>query len=281
MKNLCIPLKTIGIILLVLFITPLITESRVFAAVVVNELLPKDDDQWVELYNTGDTTVSMNQWTIQNASGEKKTFVLNASAIVNGHGFYVIHKSQSGISMSENGDAIILTDDHGTQQDLQGFPGILGYKTAWGRAPDGTGLMTGCTNPTPNAPNDCPVPTPTPTPVPVPATGTPVPTPTYASPAPPVEETVSQFTNNPSDESIPRIITPPIVLGVATTPTPTLAPGMVKIEIPNSFILSKRVIVQAAIILIAWATLATVAHISKRKRKLKKKSSTPPSQTSI
>lgn len=256
--------------------------SKAYAAVVINEMLPKPSDgenQWIELYNTGDSSISMNQWTIQNTKGETKTFTLNASALIDAHKYYLITKSQSGIKMDAEGDTLKLVDDHNTTIDTQSYPGILGFNTSQGRSPDGGPSMTTCTTQTPNAANDCPAPTPTPTPPPATLTSTPVPTPTYAPIAPPVEN-VSQITNNPSDESIPRIIQPRNILGAlitpTLTPTPTLPPDVVKIEIPNSFIVSKITIVQIIIILGAWGLLATVAYINKRRHKQIKKSSNHP-----
>lgn len=248
--------------LLFFFLIP----TQAFADVVINEIYPKPTDEqseWIELYNTAAESVSLNLWKLENVTGEKKSFIINASAIIQGHGFLIFPKSQTSISLTNEGDTVRLIDAQGAIMDSQGYNGTLGFNTSVGRSPDGGIGMTICTSATMEAKNDCPIPTPTPSSAPSP-TNSPVLTPTEI----PVEP-VFQNTNNPSDETIPRITRAPEKMDTTVTPTQTIPPDMVKIEIPKSILVSKVLMIQITIVIGAWGLLAGIAY-TRNKRKKKK-----------
>jgi len=170
------------------FLSPFLFTDRldVFAAVVINEIYPKpaapsESMEWIELYNNGPESVSLDRWTLENSTGEKKTFILNASAIIAPNGFLTFPKSQTGLNLHDEGDTVRLSDVNNNVVDSQSYPSILGYSTSVGRSTDGSGSWVICTTPaTYNKPNNCPPPAPTPTPLPT-STPTPNPTPTPTS----------------------------------------------------------------------------------------------------
>ncbi|HUD20254.1 MAG TPA: lamin tail domain-containing protein [Patescibacteria group bacterium] len=257
--------------------SPLLLKGQlnVYAAVVINEILPKPSDpanQWIELYNTGTDTVSLNQWKIENTSNGGKSYIIAASGSISGHGFYLINRSQSAIPLSIEGDTVKLSDPNNTAVDTQSYPGTLGFNTSMGRMPDGTGLWTICapTAPdgpyafTPNLPNNCPIPTPSPTP-----TVTPVPT---STPIP---------TDTPTDAPTPTAmrtfapITFGNVLGTTNSLTPTLTPSptpgdVLKIVIPNAIVVPKTLAIQIGIIVAAWILIAVTATIRGRRKRQKR-----------
>lgn len=228
--------------------------SHVSAAVVINEIYPKPTDEqseWIELYNTGNESVSLNLWKLENTDGEKKTFIINASAIIQPHGFFVFPKSQTGISLRNDGDTVKLIDHQNTVVDSQGFPGILGFNTSIGRTSDGAGVWSTCTAPTEGSKNSCPEPSPTPSPL--------------VSNSP-----------TPSITAIPTEITPTVILDTPTPiievvyvthiPTPTPTPiGNVTVQV------HKSVILQAVIVLVSWIVLAVLAMKHKRRHTNAKK----------
>ncbi len=62
------------ILLLLAFLTPQIPKFHtvVYASVVINELYPKPSDEqseWIELYNSGSESVSLNLWKLENTEG--------------------------------------------------------------------------------------------------------------------------------------------------------------------------------------------------------------------
>lgn len=199
----------------------------VHAAVVINELAPKYSEpawEWVELYNTGGTSVSLDRWKLDHTSGDGKSYILNASAIIEPHGFLSFSGSQTSIAFNIEGDTVRLFDANGALVDSKSYPGTLGYNTSMGRSTDGGDGWVICTpdpySATPNKSNNCP-PAPTATPIPT-STSTPTPT-----PKPTPTSTPSVPTLIPSPHSFGSIMatpTPAQVLGVMTTSTPAPAP---------------------------------------------------------
>lgn len=230
--------------------------TSVYAAVVINEIFPKTVDikeEWVELYNTGSETVSLNLWTLANTEGTAKTFVIGADWIIAPHGYLTFNQQRTGITFNINGDTVRLTDDKNTLADSQSYISTLGYNTSMGRSPDGGTSWTVCTTATANKSNDCPPATPTPTASPAPQpTNTPLPTATGI----PV----------PTESQPPKATG---VLGATAAPTPTPTPqtdNLITIPVPNAIAVSKTLAVQIAVVAGVWIMLAFIA-LSRRKRK--------------
>jgi hypothetical protein len=254
------------VVFILFFIVPFFIKTSVRAAVVINELLPKTEpatQEWVELYNTGSESVSLDRWRLQTATGVEQTFILNASAIIAPHGFLTFTGSQTGISFAIAGDTVRLFDEKNTEMDSQSYPGILGYNTSMGRSTDGDGTWVQCTKATFNTNNDCPVPSPTPE---APPTYTPTPT----SPPQPTPTTQLKINQTPTDTPTPAqqtfgsFLPSPAnsqVLGgtAATTPTPT--PDQTKLTLNIDKILAYQILAVA----IAWGSIIVVAF-ARRKR---------------
>jgi hypothetical protein len=228
--------------------------SKVLATVIINELYPKPSDEqseWIELYNTGNESVSLNLWKLENTEGEKKSFIINASAIIQPKGFLLFPKSQTGITMRNDGDTIRLLDQNNTTIDSQNFQGILGYNTSIGRTIDGAGVWTTCTTATQETKNSCPEPTATPSPI--------------------ISETPTT-TVTPIPTAVPDVIledspTPIIEVVVVThipTPTPT-STEIITLAIP------KTIGAQVLIVAVSWAIIALFAIWNTAKRRHKKK----------
>ena len=253
--------------------------STVWAAVVINEVLPKTDpvtNEWIELYNSGSESVSLDRYTLENTNGEKKTYILNAGSVIAPNGFLTLYQSQTGITFSLNGDTVVFKDANGGVVDNQSYPGTLGFLTSVGRTVDGAGVWTICTSPaTANKTNNCPPPPPTSTPMPTQVpTNTPTPIPTSApTPSPTAMQVASNLTPSPVLRQVTfGQITNADILGVenpvAETPTPTPVPSG---DFMN-FSVPKSVVWQVTVVGIAWGMLACIAHIHKKysRRKIKK-----------
>lgn len=233
------------------FFSPFFTNASVHAAVVVNEFLPKTEpatQEWVELYNTGPESVSLDRWKLQTTTGFVQTFILNASWSIAPHGFLTFTGSQTGISFAIDGDSVRLFDDKNTEVDSHSFPGILGYNTTMGRDTDGGGTWGTCTTATFNTNNNCPQPSPTPTPLPV---NTPTPTPTpQPTPIP-----IPLFTPTPTQETFGSFL--PSSTERSPTPTPDRATLTLKID--------KILAFQILSVAVAWGIIAAVAYLRRRK----------------
>lgn len=142
---------------------------RVSAAVVVNELYPKTQNQqtqFIELYNSGENAVSLDRWRIEQQSGDRKNFQFNASYIIQAKQFLLLPGAQTGIVFPIDGDTVTLRNEKNEIIDTQGYEGILGFNTSMGRTKDGAGVWVICSTATPETRNNCPEPTPTSTPLP-------------------------------------------------------------------------------------------------------------------
>ncbi len=247
------------LILLCFFASPHLPfiHRHVQAAVVINEIYPKPSDEqseWIELFNTSSESVSLNLWKLENSEGEKKSFVINASSIIQPKGFLVFFKSQTGISLRNEGDTIRLIDPSNNEVDSQSFLGILGYNTAIGRSADGTGVWVICTSGTPNTNNSCPEPSPTPSPI---VSNTPTPS-TSVTPIP----TIEPILITPEDSPTPIIE----IVYVTKIPTPTPTPlGTITVSV------SKIFTIQILVVSTSWALIAMIALHNKSKRIHRKK----------
>ncbi len=223
--------------------------SLAHAAVVINEIYPKPTDEqseWIELYNAGNESVSLNLWKLENTDGEKKSFIINASAIIQPKGFLLFPKSQTGISMRNEGDTIRLIDQNNTTVDTQTFQGILGYNTSMGRTVDGAGAWATCTTATPEAKNACPEPSATPSPI------------TIETPAATATAIPSPVPTIPQDSPTP--IVEVVVVTHIPTPTPTSSETM-------TVVIPKTIGIQVLIVAVSWILLAVIALINTKKKK--------------
>jgi len=143
------------------FLSPFITNDFVSAAVVINEIYPKTEPaslSWIELYNNGTESVSLDRWSLQNSEGSIKTFVLNASVIIAGQTYVTFPGSQTNITFSISGDTLKLFDEKNNLVDSKSYPSTLGYNTSMGLNSDGGNIWSICTIPTYNSRNTCPPP---------------------------------------------------------------------------------------------------------------------------
>ena len=226
--------------------------ETVFAAVVINEVLPKTDDvsgEWIELYNNGSDPISLDRWSISNTSGTTKTFMMNASATIQPKNFLLLNESQTGITLNKDGDTIKLLDEKNNAIDSQSYPGILGYNTSMGRTTDGAGVWATCTIPTPNQSNNCPMPTSTPVPP------TPIPTviPT------PLPSLIPTLTITPSLPHTPTT-NPPTPI-----PLPTNVPPK-QIPMDNKLPLGQIVGILGVVLSAVWMIIL-ITFALRRKRK--------------
>ncbi len=252
------------------FLLPFLPVGRgsVFAAVVINEIFPKTEDvtlEWIELYNTGNESVSLNLWTLANTVGDAKTFHMGAEWNIFPHGFLTFYQSRTGISLNASGDTVRLSDDKNTLVDSQSYSSTIGMNRSMGRSTDGGGVWTTCNDPaTPDNPNTCPSPTPTPTQPPTP-TPTPVvtiaptdtPIPTVAPPSP-IPTSLFQAANREAQ---------PQVLGVVNGPTPPTGGSTSSSADLITLKLSKTLVVQILIIGVVWAFLALIAILRRHFRR--------------
>jgi hypothetical protein len=193
-----------------------------------------------------------------------KTYIFNASTNIAPGGFLTFTGAQTGINFAITGDSVQLFDEKNAGMDSQNFPGILGYNTTMGRTVDGGGTWVVCTTATFNTNNNCPIPSPQPTadrplaetpipittPTPLP-TNTPIPTPT---PAPP-QRTFGSFLPSPAETQV-------LGAAISQTPKPTPTADPTKLALTIDKILAFQILAVA----IAWASIAVVAFVRRKRR---------------
>ena len=202
------------------FLLPWISGEHltVHAAVVINEILPRADAPFIELYNNGDTSVTLDRWTVKHSAGDQKSFMFNASNNIGGKSFLMLTPDQTGITLSAEGDTVSLIDEKNNTVDQQSYISTIGYNTSMGRSTDGGGSWVVCNTPaTPSLPNNCPPP-PTPLPTVVP-TAVPTDAPTAIPTDVPLPPSPTNQVSTLAPSIAPLVSVTPAVLGVTTAAT--------------------------------------------------------------
>ncbi len=88
------------------------------SAVRLNELLPNpkekgEKNEYIELYNSGSDEVSLANWTLRDASKTGK-YVFPSTSSIAGHGYLVITRETSGLSLNNSDETVSLFDASGT-----------------------------------------------------------------------------------------------------------------------------------------------------------------------
>lgn len=134
---------------------------------VINEFLPDpgsdwngdgyidSHDEWIELYNPGDTIVNIGGWEIDDVlgpAGSSDPFTIPSGPAVPPQGFLVLYGSETGLLLNNNGDNVTLLDEDDNIVDLESYSNSAN-DTARGRFPDGTETWEGFLFPTPGSEN--------------------------------------------------------------------------------------------------------------------------------
>jgi hypothetical protein len=131
-------MMNIDLFLTVLLLLAIMTSSGL-ADVVINEVElnpPEDDEQWVELYNSGDNDVDISGWSITPLSNPSKEEFIGFENI-SAKEFYMLSFEDGWLNSNE--EVLILRNDEGTIVDRT--PVLYDLEDsycAWGRYPDGS-----------------------------------------------------------------------------------------------------------------------------------------------
>jgi hypothetical protein len=136
--------------------------------VVINEILANpesdwnaddyfdSDDEWIELYNKGDTPVNIGGWIIDDKlgpSGSSDPYVIPQGHFIDPLKFRVYYGSETKVVFNDFGDEnVTLIDDLGIEVDIYHY-NLTSDDTAMGRYPDGSDSWKDFLLPTPQAEN--------------------------------------------------------------------------------------------------------------------------------
>lgn len=129
------------IVLLVIILVFWIFPEAVFAQVVINEFAPKDDPEWVELYNNSDENLNLSNWKIVDGNNQTTDdLTLDGCIISKGSRLFTSPKGwlndggSETISLKNAAGAIVDQVTYGEG----GIVGIPDSGKSGGRFPDGT-----------------------------------------------------------------------------------------------------------------------------------------------
>jgi hypothetical protein len=90
--------------------------------ILINEILPSPTgsdltDEWIEIFNPNDFEVNISGWKIQDTVGKTKTYIFQKGTKILAKGFLVLKRSQSKITLNNDGDGLKLIDPEGKTID--------------------------------------------------------------------------------------------------------------------------------------------------------------------
>ncbi|WP_423224762.1 lamin tail domain-containing protein [Candidatus Amarolinea aalborgensis] len=145
--------------------------------------VPDQNDEWIELYNAGESPVNLEGWQLDDlATGGTLPYTIPAGRVLAPHGFALFFRSETGVALNNTGnEQVRLLAPGGIQVEDFWFanPDV---DWSYSKVVDGGSVWTDTYPPSPGASNQAATPTPMPTPTLTPTSG---PTPTAtATPAP-------------------------------------------------------------------------------------------------
>lgn len=196
------------------------------AAIVINEISPTGETEWVELYNDQDQTVDVNGWEVTDEQVGTYHFGVTLSATISAHGYLVVSSPQG--KLADGGETLTLYDNQNQPVGSSvAYPSITSGKS-YARSPDGSNNWIITATRTENGQNPYTAPTNAPTPTMAPTnTPNPTPTPTLKPTSTPTPTKKPSPTPTPTPTTEPTITSgtdPEVTTTLSVTPTLTPSP---------------------------------------------------------
>jgi len=150
-------LKLIIATAIYLFIFRLAPAAFASSTVTVNEICPRCDPEWVELYNNSNNPISLENWQLKDSNSSSSDDITLIGSI-QPNSFLVFDHDKGWLN--DSGDSITLIDSNGNSIDSYSYPSATENKT-FSRIPDGTGEFQNNTVSTKSSANQA-IPTSTP-----------------------------------------------------------------------------------------------------------------------
>ena len=107
-------------------------------------------DEWIELYSAADLPAALDGWTVSDDNG---TYKIPAGTVIWPHGFLLLYRAQTRLSLGDWRDTITLTRNDGSLADQFTYNGGPGDDRSYCRDGDGWGEWTGDCEVTPGTAN--------------------------------------------------------------------------------------------------------------------------------
>jgi len=75
------------------------------------------DNEFIEIYNMGETKVNLGGWVLKDKMGRVKTFEINENVEIKAGGYKTFYSDETGIALNNSGDGIVLRDNKGNITD--------------------------------------------------------------------------------------------------------------------------------------------------------------------
>jgi len=138
-------------ILILILVLALALSGIASAEVVINEMLPHAasdwykngevgdmNDEFIELYNSGDEDVDVSGYTLTDTSYRRSPglYTFPEGTTIPAKGFLVVYSVESGVFQGDDGDSIKLNDSSGNTIDEKGYEKAPGGDVSLARIPD-------------------------------------------------------------------------------------------------------------------------------------------------
>jgi len=92
------------------------------AGIFINEILPApqgsdETNEFIELYNTSDSSADVSGWKLKDVEGTMKIYAIPKDTTIEAHGFLVVKRLTTHITLNNQEDGVTLTSPDGKIQD--------------------------------------------------------------------------------------------------------------------------------------------------------------------
>ncbi len=137
---------------------PLVVRDGGGGSVVINEVLPapgadwngdgstNSDDEFIELYNTGDVPVSLAGRQLSDDRGDAtpgRRFSFGPGRFIGGHEYLALWRTETRLALNDSGDHVRLLDANGAELDRIDWAQAPAGGRSLSRFPDGQGWVAG------------------------------------------------------------------------------------------------------------------------------------------
>ena len=83
--------------------------------IIITEFLPNpkgsdSEDEFIEIYNSGNVEIDLENWTLEDKMGSVKKFIISEKTKIGADEYRVFYSSETKITLNNNGDGIVLKD---------------------------------------------------------------------------------------------------------------------------------------------------------------------------
>jgi len=111
-------------------------DSSCSSNVFISEILPSPqgpdiENEWIELYNKNSFEINISDWKIEDEQGKTNSYIFPKNTKIAPHGFLVLKRSQSKITLQNDKDSLLLSNNCGEIVDTISYDStVLGNSFA-------------------------------------------------------------------------------------------------------------------------------------------------------